>query len=129
MFAGVLYLLAGTVFLNPPASNRAQFIWRLAAWIISAVTFCVHAWYELFRLHSPPRRLAIHVSTAVALGAVGLAVAANIHALSTGTGNRQLLILAVVIWPILTAVPAFAIAFIAAKAFAWFGFVGRPKKP
>ena len=129
ILAGVLYLLIGTVFPNPPASDRTQFIWRLAAWIISAVTFSVHAWYELFRLHNPPRRLAIHVSSAVALGAVGLAVAANVHSLRTGTGNQQLLILAVVIWPIVTAVPAFVIAFIAAKAFAWFGFDGRPEKP
>jgi hypothetical protein len=129
VLAGVLYLLVGTVFPNPPASDRTQFIWRLAAWIISAVTFGVHAWFELFRLHSPPRRLAVHVSSAVALGAIGLAVAANVHALRTGAGNQQLLILAIVSWPVMTAVPALVIAFIAAKAFAWFGFDGRSKKP
>jgi hypothetical protein len=47
---------------------------------------------------------------AVALGAFGLAVAANIHSLQAGTGNRQLLALALVIWPIMTFVPAFVVA-------------------
>jgi hypothetical protein len=53
---------------------------------------------------------------AVALGALGLAIAANIHALRTGTGNPRLLALALVIWPIITGVPAFIVAFVAAAA-------------
>jgi len=31
----------------------------------------------------------------------------------TGTGNRRLLALALVIWPLLTGVPAFLVAFVA----------------
>ncbi len=117
ILAGVSYILIGTVFPNPPASDRTQFMWRLAAWFISAVTFGVHVWYEFLLLHNPPRTLAIHVSTAVALGAFGLAVAANVHALRTATGNQHVLALALVIWPIMTAAPAFVVAFIAAAAF------------
>ena len=57
-------------------------------------------------------------SNAFALGAFGLAAAANIHALRTGTGNQSLLALALVIWPIITGVPAFVAALLAAAALA-----------
>ena len=55
---------------------------------------------------------------AVALGGFGLAAAANIHAVGQGTGNQRLLALALVIWPILTGVPAFLVALVAAAVLA-----------
>jgi nitrate reductase NapE component len=55
---------------------------------------------------------------AVALGALALAVAANIHALRTGTGNQYFLALALVIWPIMAGVTAFVVALIAAAGLA-----------
>ena len=124
---GLLYVLVGTVFPNPPVSDPTQFIWRLAAWIISAVTFGVHFWYEHFRLRNSPRRTALHTSMAVALGAFGLAVAANIHSLQTGAGNRQLLALALVIWPIMTGMPAFVVALVAAFGLARIRSHDKPK--
>ena len=111
---GMVYLLVGIAFPNPPASDPTQFIWRLAAWAISAVAFVVHAWYEQFRFRNSPRRTALHVSMAVSLGAFGLAVAANIHSFQTATGNHLLLALALVIWPIMTGAPAFVVAFVVA---------------
>jgi nitrate reductase NapE component len=49
----------------------------------------------------------------VALGAFGLAVGANIHSLSSGSisQHRQLLLLALGIWPVMTALPTFLAAF------------------
>jgi hypothetical protein len=85
-------------------------MWRLAAWLTSAVAFAIHLWYEHFHLRNSPRRTALHASMAVALGAFALAGAANIHALRFATGNQRLLLLALVIWPILTGVPAFLVA-------------------
>jgi hypothetical protein len=113
---GVVYLIVGVAFPNPLASNKLQFIWRLGAWSICAVAFAIHIWLEHFRLRNSPRRTALHASLAVALGALGLAIAANIHAMRTGTGNPRLLALALVIWPIITGVPAFIVAFVAAAA-------------
>ena len=92
-----------------------------------AVTFGVHVWYEHFRLRNSPRRTALHASMAVALGAFGLAVAANIHSLQAGTGNRQLLALALVIWPIMTGVPAFVVALAAAFGLARIRPNDKPK--
>jgi len=111
---GLVYLLVGVAFPNPPASNKMQFLWRLAAWLIAALAFAIHLALEQFRFRHSPQRTALHVSAAVSLGAFGLAAAANINALRTGTGNQRLLALALVLWPIITGVPAFIVALVAA---------------
>ena len=100
----------GVAFPNPPASNPTQFVWRLAAWLICALAFALHIGLEHFRLRNSPRRTALHASASVALGAFALAVAANIHALTAGTGNQRLLALALVLWPIIAGLPAFVVA-------------------
>ena len=108
---GVVYLVVGVTF--------AELGWRLPAWLVSAVAFAVHIAYEHFRLRNSPRWTALHASAAAALGAFGLAVAANVHELSANPGNhRSLLLLALVLWPILTAVPAFVVALAAAAGLA-----------
>ena len=115
---GVVYFIVGVAFPNPPAPNRMQFAWRLAAWLTCAVAFALHIGLEHFRLRNSPRRTALHASLSVVIGAFGLATAANIHALRTGIGNQRLLALALVLWPIITGVPAFVAAFLTAAALA-----------
>lgn len=106
---GVGYALVGMVFAVPTSHVRA---WRLAAWAVSAVGYAAHIVYERFRLRSSPGSAALHVALAAALGAFGLAVGANIHSLSAGSANRhrQLLLLSLAIWPVITALPAFLVA-------------------
>ena len=115
---GMAYLFVGVAFPNPSASNEMQFMWRLAAWLTSAVAFAIHIGLEHFRLRNSPRRTALHASVSVALGAFALAAAANIHALTAGTGNQRLLALALVIWPVITGAPAFVVALAAAAGLA-----------
>jgi phosphoglycerol transferase MdoB-like AlkP superfamily enzyme len=115
---GIVYLVVGVAFPNPSAPSEAQFMWRLAAWLICGVAFAIHIAYERIGLRNSPRTTALHVAMAVALGAFGLAVAANIHSLTGGIGNRRLLGLALVLWPIMTAVPAFLVALVAAAGHA-----------
>jgi hypothetical protein len=115
---GMVYLVVGVTFPNPSASNTTQFMWRLTAWLSSAVAFATHIGLEHFRLRHSPRRTALHASVSVALGAFGLAAAANIHARASGTGNHRLLALALVIWPIMAGVPAFVAALGAAAGLA-----------
>jgi hypothetical protein len=55
---------------------------------------------------------------AVALGAFGLAAAATVRALLSGTGNMRLHAIALVAWPMLTAVPAFLVAIAVAAVLA-----------
>jgi len=106
---GFTYACVGILFAIPASPVK---VWRLAAWVVSAFAYAAHIGYERFRLRNSPRLAALHVATAVALGAFGLAVAANIHSVRLGTANehRRLLLLALVTWPVITALPAFLIA-------------------
>lgn len=112
LLVGVVYALVGIVFAVPAAHVRA---WRLAAWVLSIMACSAHIVWERFRLRNSPRSASLHVALAAALGAFGLAVGANVHALSKGSTNhhRHLLLLALAVWPVITALPAFFVAFAA----------------
>ena len=121
LLVGVVYLAAGLVFgglagLAP--SHRMVVAWRLAAWLASAAAFAAHIGYEHFRLRDPPRATALHAAVAVALGAFALAAAANVHELWTARSYRPMLAIALVAWPVATAVPAFLVALAAAAGLA-----------
>jgi len=106
---GAVYAFVGIVFALPTGHVK---VWRLAAWMASAVAYAAHICYEHFRLRNPPRSAALHVALAVALGAFGLAVGANVHSLWLGSPSehRRLLLLALGLWPVITALPAFLVA-------------------
>ena len=109
VFLGIGYALVGIVFAVPATHLQA---WRLAAWVVSAIGYAAHIAYERFRLQNSPGSAALHVAFAVALGAFGLAVGANIHSLSDGsTQHRHFLLASLGIWPVITALPAFLVAF------------------
>lgn len=105
---GIVYALIGIGFALPTSHARA---WRLAAWVVSAIGYAAHIAYERIR-QTPTISAALHVACAVALGAFGLAVAANIHSLSAGTSpqHHQRLLLSLGIWPVMSALPAFLVA-------------------
>ena len=109
MALGVVYCLVGIVFAAPTSHVR---VWRVAAWVVSAAAYAAHVAYEHYGLRNSPRSGARHVALAVALGAFGLAAAANIHSLPVASTNqhRRLLLLALVIWPVMTALPAFVVS-------------------
>ena len=111
VLVGILYSVIGILFALP--SNHVR-IWRLAAWAASAVVYAVHIGYEYFRLGNPPRETALHASLAVAVGAFGLAVAANFHELLVMPHYRSSLALALVAWPILIFLPALVVALVTA---------------
>lgn len=110
---GIVYCAVGVVFQGP-------FAWRLAAWVLSAAVYAIHLVYEQFGLRHSPRVAAVHVAAAVALGAFGLAVAATLHrTFSAGSpADFRLYALALIAWPVLTALPAFVVGLIIASAIA-----------
>jgi hypothetical protein len=110
LLVGLAYLLIGRWFPQPPGHLRA---WRLAAWLASGGAFAAHIAYEHFGLRSSPRRLASHVALAVAIGAVALAGVGMMRSLSTTSMIHPRWLLALVIWPAVTAVPAFLAALLA----------------
>src|ERR671937_1504351 len=111
ILVGVVYLLIGRLFAAPASHQR---LWRLAAWVVSGVLYAAHIGYEHFKLRQSTRDTALHVALAVAIGAFLLAVAGGLHSLATTSSVRPLWFLALGLWPIATAVPAFFVALVAA---------------
>src|SRR4051812_29008137 len=114
LIVGAVYLVAGLVFAalaKSAGTQNARVAWRLTAWGISAVAFTAHIGYEQFRLRTSAAATALHAALAVAVGAFGLAVSANLHAQATQQRFPQLML---VLWPIATGIPAFLVAFSAA---------------
>src|SRR2546422_8055795 len=106
--------MSSAALAGAAASNPMRSFWRLSAFVISAVVFAAHIAYEYFRLRNTARRTAWHASGAVAFGAFALALAANIHDLGSASGYRPRMLIALVAWPLLTAVPAFIVALVVA---------------
>ena len=109
VLAASAYVAIGVVSsaLARSADGDQVRLWRLAAWVASAAVAAAQIWYEHYRVGSSPRPTALHAAGAVALGAFGLALAANIHWLFAATRGPRAPLLALVGWPVITAVPAF----------------------
>ena len=120
LLIAVAYVVSGVVFGRLAGSADANHVrlWRLAAWAASAVAAATQLAYEHFRLGSSPRSTALHAAGAVALGAFGLALAANIHSLFAPAQGQRLPLIALVAWPVITAVPAFLAALVLAAVLA-----------
>jgi hypothetical protein len=116
LLAGILYLTIGVGFA--PLSVPSVFFWRLAAWIVSAAVYAAHIAYERFRIRSSSHSTALHVGVGAAMGAFGLAAAAIVHSVLSGTGNLPLLGLALLVWPLITGVPAYVVAFVLTEVLA-----------
>jgi hypothetical protein len=116
ILVGVAYGVVG-VALTEMSKRFAtdQFrAWRLAAWIVSAVIFAGHFFYEQFRVEQRSLSVALHTALAVALGAFLLALAAIIHAtMVVSHAPYWLFAIALVAWPLLTGIPAFVVALFA----------------
>jgi len=121
LFLGAVYFIVGVVFgafAGRAASSQGRVAWRWAAWAVSAAVFGAHILYERARARSSPRITALHASSGAALGALGLAIAANVHAHTVGAREHALaLALSLAIWPIMTALPAFVVALVVAVLF------------
>lgn len=114
LIVAAAYLVSGLVsaaLSRAAASSQGRQAWRLAAWVISAVIFAAHIRYEHVRLRSTPRTTALHVAFAVGLAGFGLAVSASLHGHAT---NHHFPVSALLIWPVMTALPAFVVALVVA---------------
>lgn len=115
LLVGALYLLVGRAFAVPATYVQE---WRLAAWMVCGVAFAAHIAYEHFRLRHSPLLVALHSSLAVAIGAILLALAGMINSLWTKSPFRPIWLLALVLWPAFTAIPAFFVALAASAILA-----------
>ncbi len=120
LLVAVAYAVIGVGFgiLARSADAHHVRLWRLAAWVASGVVALAQIGYEHFRLGSSPRSTALHAAGAVALGAFGLALAANVHSLLAPAQGQRLPLIALVAWPVVTAVPAFLAGLVLAAVLA-----------
>ena len=120
ILVAVAYMAIGIVFAALAADANYVRVWRLAAWLASAAAAAAHIGYEHYRLNGSPRPTALHAAGAVALGAFGLALAANVHWLFAGTHGQPAPLLALPVWPVITALLAFPLALAVAAVLARF---------
>lgn len=115
LLIGALYFLIGagfSAFARWDTSIATHETWNRLAFLLSGFLFLIHLGHEHFRLRHSPQIIATHVAIAVAIGAFGLALMANIHDLSSPSGYRTRMLVALLAWPLLTSVPAFTVALI-----------------
>jgi hypothetical protein len=112
LLTGALYCSIGIVFSAFAARSSMAVAWNVASFVVSFIAFAIHIGYEHFSLGNRPLIVGLHTALAVALGAFLLAVSANIRSIGVATSNHPLLAIALVVWPLMTGIPAFVVALI-----------------
>lgn len=115
LLVGVTYLVIGVVFAALPATTHETLVrWRLLAWLVSGVVYLAQIGYLRLQVGRSTPLTAWQAALAAAVGAFGLAVVGPARvALVEGRGG-SLWLLALVLWPLITGVPAFLVAYAAA---------------
>ena len=116
LLAGLLYVVAGAVTAELARTagtpGMAKF-WRLAAWPLSLAVFLGHTGYEWAR--RAPVRAAYHVALGAALGGWLLAAVGPVRSHWGAPDFTRAALLSLLVWPFLTGIPAFGLAFVAAS--------------
>ena len=109
---GCAYLLISLVFsvLDKSSASHPIRFWRIATWVVCLALYLGQIWYESFRLASSPHSTALHAAVGVCVGSFGLAAAATVHSLLSSHGNLRSLLVALLVWPVITGIPAYLVA-------------------
>jgi hypothetical protein len=84
--------------------------WRFAGWALSFLIFAVHIWYERRKRSRASVPAALHVAVAVAIGAFVLAIVGPVRSHWGAPDFTRVALLSLLLWPIVTGVPAFLVA-------------------
>ena len=112
-FAAVTYCVVGLTVRWLAASAASDQLRNLswpAAWVISAAVFGAHVVHVSRRTHTSLVLGAAHVSLAVAAAAVILAALGLVRTLWGDPDRQTAAFFSLLIWPAVTAVPAFVLA-------------------
>lgn len=110
---GLLYTAVGFFtgeLARSTATTQAGNRWRLAGWVLSFLVFGCHVLFERRRLSKPTVTAALHVAVAVGIGAFALAIAGPVRSHWGAPDFARAAGLSLLLWPIVTAVPAFLVA-------------------
>jgi hypothetical protein len=112
----LIYAVVGALFAQ--LAGHSTFVgarfWRLAAWVVSAIAFGTHVQHERVTAGRTLLATGLHAATAAAVGAFGLALAAIVHRHAAGLPRSGLLGAALIIWPLMTFIPALLVGMAAA---------------
>lgn len=120
MLFAIAYPIVGIALSFPAnaAANNVRLAWRLGVWLICAAVFLTHIALES-RARNTPLPAAWHAAVAVAIGGFLLAVWVNVHGQwMTSRPPNPLAPWALVLFPLVTGVPAFVAGFVAASVLA-----------
>ena len=116
ILVGLLYTVVGFgtgEMARTTPSVRAGNAWRLAGWVLSFVVFAAHLVYERRRRSKPTTTAAWHVAVAVGVGAFVLAIVGPVRSHWGAADFGRAALLSLLLWPIVTGVPAFLVALLA----------------
>jgi len=115
LVVALLYVIVGLVTIalaRVALSHGVVLAIRLASWIVSAIVFVVHITHES-RFRRPAATTAMHAAAAVAIATETLALIATARLALAGS-VRPAMIAALVVWPLLTGVVSFLVAWVLA---------------
>ena len=113
VLAALAYVVIGVAtadFAGGAATSQMRTAWRLAGWLLSLAVFLVHLGYEHVRTRNSNARGALRTASAVAIAALVLALVGPVRSHWTASDFGRAVILSVVLWPIVTGVPAFLVS-------------------
>jgi hypothetical protein len=120
LLVAVIYAVVGIVtadLARSAPSPQMRTVWRLTAWLLSLIGFAGHIAHEQLRLRSAVRATAAHTAAAVALGAFALAAAGPVRGHWGASDFWRASVLSLLLWPVLTGVPAFLVALVGGSMF------------
>jgi hypothetical protein len=115
ILVGLLYTVVGFgtgEMARMASSVRAGNIWRLAGWVLSFLVFAGHLVYERRWRSKPTATAAWHIAVAVGVGAFVLAIVGPVRSHWGAADFGRATLLSLLLWPIVTGVPAFLVALI-----------------
>ena len=118
LFATAAYVAIGVItpFLAGDGTSPARLTtWRLVAWILSLAVFAAHVTAARLREQRSPAASAVQVALAVALAATVLAAAGPVRTYWGKPNSARMILLSLVLWPVMTGLPAFVAAFVAGR--------------
>jgi len=113
--AALGYAIIGIAVADLAGAPTTTRSWRLAGWVLSLAVFIAHIVVARRRRVGSLIAMATRVGIAVASGALVLAIVGPVRAHWHEPGIRRVAVLSVIVWPLLTGVPAFAVALVAGR--------------
>lgn len=121
LLAAAAYVAFGVIFgwlAGAAATHQGLVLWRLAAWVASGVVYAAHIGYLRLRVGRSTASSAWQAALAAVIGAFGLALVGPVRVALSGGHHGWAWLLALVLWPLITGVPAFLVGYATAALLA-----------